>query len=382
MTMSEYGKLRPDVPLSDVEVSSILYEATRALLWVASVADARRVAVSVVTALGGSVESANAVGPDSIAIDLSFGDGEPFLPTAAPGSSTRALLERHLPSFVVDARRAVEIGSHTTRLADEASIDSLTRLPNRRMLGRALGRLRAGDVVIMLDLDHFKKVNDTIGHDAGDAVLRALGATLLGTIRERDSVGRYGGEEFVVILHDGTDADAFLDRLRTSWERDRPHPLTFSAGVAQVRGDALHALRAADRAMYRAKAAGRNRSIWAAEADYSDEAVVEASKPADLRQAFVAFSQLAVPSEGHDALEAAFVHRLRAVDGWPGFQSLEVWADIGDPTAFAMVSWWDSPESFRNYMQSDEHRRSHDRITTGEHRPTARGFHRFQVVAR
>ena len=84
---------------------------------------------------------------------------------------------------MLDIRRAVEVGSQAGRLADDASIDSLTRLPNRRMLGRALGRLRTGDVVIMIDLDHFKRVNDTLGHDAGYLVLKALGATLLANVR-------------------------------------------------------------------------------------------------------------------------------------------------------------------------------------------------------
>jgi diguanylate cyclase (GGDEF)-like protein len=347
-------------------------------------------------------------GPDAITIDVSCGDGEPLLPTAERGSRARVLLERHLPALVLDARRAVEIGSRVERLADEASIDSLTRLPNRRMLGRALGRVRAGDVVIMLDLDHFKKINDIVGHDAGDALLRAAGATLLAAVRERDSVGRYGGDEFVVILRGDSDADAFLTRLRAMWETDRPHPVTLSAGVAVVEHDALVALRAADHAMHRAKEDGGDRVMWADEADdregvgTADAANAaetagqigartapivgpttqpgRAVTPVGNSQAFVAFSQISVAEDGRGSLEEAFAHRLGAVDHWPGFRSLEVWADVADPTSYVMVSWWDSAADFRRYMQSDEHRLSHDRIPTGADRPVPRGFRRFTVI--
>jgi GGDEF domain-containing protein len=90
-----------------------------------------------------------------------------------------------------------------------ASTDLLTDLPNRRMLDRALGRLSADDTVIMLDLDHFKRINDTFGHAAGDEVLRVFGGVLRGTVRGRDIVGRFGGEEFLIILPPPGGADAF-----------------------------------------------------------------------------------------------------------------------------------------------------------------------------
>ena len=292
-------------------VHELLLEATRALLWIESAADARRVAVETVTALGGQIVPVRGAGRDAIPADLSFGEGEPLLASAPEGSESRRLLERHLPTLLLDIRRAVEVGSQAGRLADDASIDSLTRLPNRRMLGRALGRLRTGDVVIMIDLDHFKRVNDTLGHDAGDLVLKALGATLLANVRERDSAGRFGGEEFVIILRDDSDADSFLERLRAEWHQVRPHPLNFSAGIARVREGGAHALRAADRAFYRAKHTGRNRSVWATDDDFTD--AVERPEGAELgepRPAFVAFSELKVPEGGQEPLEEAFQARL------------------------------------------------------------------------
>ena len=81
-------------------------------------------------------------------------------------------------------------------------------------------------------------------------------------------------------------------------------------------------------------------------------------------------------------MEEAFQARLKAVDGWPGFQHLEVWADVARPTEYSMVSWWDTPEAFRAYMQSADHRRSHERVATDEKRPRAVKFRRFRVVAR
>ena len=96
---------------------------------------------------------------------------------------------------------------------------------------------------------------------------------------------------------------------------------------------------------------------------------------------FVAVSDLIVPEAGRAAVIAGFGDRLGAVERWPGFQGLQVWADPGDPTALVMVSWWDTQEAFAAYMGSGDHRRSHERIPTGDNRPRARGFRRYQVIA-
>jgi diguanylate cyclase (GGDEF)-like protein len=135
------------------------------------------------------------------------------------------------------------------------------------MLGRALGRIQPENTVIMIDLDHFKAVNDNLGHAEGDRVLSVLGHTLTAAVRATDRVGRYGGEEFVVILA-AEGADPFLNRLQAEWTRARPHQVTFSAGVAPARPAPGRALEAADRAMYRAKQSGRDQWQWAVEEDY------------------------------------------------------------------------------------------------------------------
>jgi diguanylate cyclase (GGDEF)-like protein len=155
--------------------------------------------------------------------------------------------------------------------------DSLTGLWNRRMildqLGSELHRAeREGKAlgVAIADLDHFKRVNDTLGHAAGDAVLREVAERMRSAVRDCDSVGRYGGEEFLLVLP-GCDGPAGLqvaERVRLRVARtpvqagDEAVPITVSLGLAfsrraDVEPEAL--IQAADEALYRAKAAGRNR---------------------------------------------------------------------------------------------------------------------------
>ena len=242
--------------------------ATRALLWISTPGDAAAIARDLVSVLGGTTVKASESTGDAIPVDISFGDGEPVLPAAPRESVERREMERHLPGFVNDANRALELVDQTARLAEDAAIDPLTGLANRRLLGRILGRLEPGDIVIMIDLDHFKAVNDTLGHNGGDQVLRSLGQTLGASLRAVDRAGRYGGEEFVVVLKGGGDAEAFLERLRAEWTLRRSHPITFSAGVAPTSPNPSRALEAADRAMYRAKEAERDQWQTAAEEDY------------------------------------------------------------------------------------------------------------------
>jgi diguanylate cyclase (GGDEF)-like protein len=156
-----------------------------------------------------------------------------------------------------------------------AATDALTGLPNNRSARDTARRMVAeagrGDrplSALLLDLDHFKQINDTFGHGPGDEVLAAVGEVLRSTIRESDFAGRYGGEEFLILLPD-TDATGALEvaeKLRAGVATiavptvDRR--ITTSIGVATLPGDAHDTptlLRAADRALYSAKANGRDR---------------------------------------------------------------------------------------------------------------------------
>ena len=242
--------------------------ATRALLHIETPADVRDIAVALVDDLGGKVVDATDDPVDAVPVDVSFGAGPPLLASPTSGVA-RMFLERYLPAFVEDGIRAIALVHTSDRLAIEADIDPLTGLANRRASGRALGRLTEGDVVVLLDFDRFKRLNDTLGHGEGDRVLKEFGATLRDGIRQQDHAGRRGGEEFIVVLTGATvaEARALCDRLRAAWEARRPHPVAFSAGIAAVRPGSS-AVVAADRALYRAKALGRDQAQVACDEDY------------------------------------------------------------------------------------------------------------------
>jgi diguanylate cyclase (GGDEF)-like protein len=163
---------------------------------------------------------------------------------------------------------------------DELSVrDRLTGLHNRRYLMETLPRLRAITerraeplAILMLDLDRFKRVNDTHGHTIGDRTLSAVANTLGETLRDADLVTRYGGEEFVIAAA-GLDAERAAEmgeRIRAAIEAIGPGalgyagPQTVSVGVASSSSEDPEALiRRADEALYEAKARGRNRVVVA-----------------------------------------------------------------------------------------------------------------------
>lgn len=170
----------------------------------------------------------------------------------------------------------------TETLRQQSIRDPLTGLFNRRFMEEALLRelLRAERLeqslsVIMLDIDHFKRFNDTFGHDAGDLVLRQVGAFLHAHIRGADIACRYGGEEFILVLPGASlaAAQARADQLRLvtrdlvlQYEGQSLGTFSFSIGVAGYpeHGRIYSALlRAADEALYRAKRAGRDRVVVA-----------------------------------------------------------------------------------------------------------------------
>jgi diguanylate cyclase (GGDEF)-like protein len=157
-----------------------------------------------------------------------------------------------------------------------ARVDPLTGLPNRRtimeMLRERIENVSIGNpcAVLLIDIDHFKAVNDTLGHQAGDNVLRTVGSLIAHNIRSMDRAGRIGGEEFVVLMPDTTSdmARTVGERLRNAIENgDLRHangdPLTASIGVAVAAiSDTVDSLLArADRALYQAKRQGRNRVV-------------------------------------------------------------------------------------------------------------------------
>ena len=185
-----------------------------------------------------------------------------------------------LPSFLCSSARMLVTQSRLMlakeTLRREAKRDSLTSLWNHKAIMEILERelLRSERDhrpvgVIMIDVDHFKAVNDSRGHAAGDAVLRIIASGIAAMVRPYDSVGRYGGEEFLIIAPECGQGEAWelAERVRTHVARcsimagGAAVQVTLSLGVATggCAADLEKVLSGADAAMYRAKAAGRNR---------------------------------------------------------------------------------------------------------------------------
>jgi len=206
-----------------------------------------------------------------------------------------------LVAFFRDVTREREAEESRARLLEElasqARTDALTMLANRRHASETLAaeverarRYGRPLAVVLFDLDHFKLVNDDLGHEAGDAVLRTFGEVLRSSARGTDVVARWGGEEFLAVLHEADldAAAAFADRVRAALaatsplarfapprrvdgetdDDEGPRVVTVSAGVAAMRpGEEIDAdalVRRADEALYDAKESGRDRVARAA----------------------------------------------------------------------------------------------------------------------
>jgi diguanylate cyclase len=166
-------------------------------------------------------------------------------------------------------------------LQEISRVDGLTGLFNRRYWEEQFcrefkrnSRSKVQSSVIMLDIDNFKKINDTYGHPAGDEVIRTLAQIIKKATRETDFCGRYGGEEFTILLPDtaAENVQYLADRIRRLVEKMpvqyEQHSIayTVSLGVAQfdeIFSDHMHWLECADKALYRAKEAGRNQVVIA-----------------------------------------------------------------------------------------------------------------------
>jgi diguanylate cyclase (GGDEF)-like protein len=208
------------------------------------------------------------------------GQRETAIPTADGGErcaliSTIPVQVSNVLGQLVSLVDVSEIKANQRELERTSATDSLTGLWNRRFTFQTLAeeserarRFGSRFSIILFDLDHFKAVNDTFGHRVGDAVLTKVAAELLDAIRDGDIAGRYGGEEFLVILPYTGAAEALNvgERIRTrikalAW----PEPglrVTISGGIAEYRNTDVDALvDAADRKLYEAKAAGRDRVV-------------------------------------------------------------------------------------------------------------------------
>ena len=190
--------------------------------------------------------------------------------------------EKVLEMMASQVATAVIAADHAETSERRALHDALTGLPNRRQLTEDMSQLsilaETGQraAVVMIDIDHFKRLNDDFGHRVGDVSLQKIASVMRNALREGDMIYRYGGEEFVAIFKDATGPDALAtaDRLRSAVETtpltgdqlEPVGPVTISIGLAQLpdHGTDINALiEMADKAMYRAKEKGRNRiEVW------------------------------------------------------------------------------------------------------------------------
>jgi len=171
-----------------------------------------------------------------------------------------------------------ELEASQKALAIQATTDPLTGLRNRRSFFdkaeelASLHRRYKNDLsILMIDIDHFKKINDTLGHDGGDVVLKRFAEILNSMVREVDILGRLGGEEFAILLPDTKrlGAAVLAERTRAAIQKTqisyhgKDHQITASIGIASIAAEAVESIsefiRIADNRLYLAKKAGRNR---------------------------------------------------------------------------------------------------------------------------
>lgn len=187
----------------------------------------------------------------------------------------------------------IELQAALERIRDLATRDPLTGLLNRRAMAEVLqthaGNRRVatdGLSIALIDLDHFKRINDAHGHAVGDQVLQHFTRAAASTLRTGDVLSRWGGEEFLLMLPGTTPAAAMLciERIRARLQAGpfpsapQPFVIGFSCGVSacQGLGDIEAAIERADQAMYRAKTSGRNRSLAALETGTAPEELADA----------------------------------------------------------------------------------------------------------
>lgn len=183
----------------------------------------------------------------------------------------------HVTHYLFIERDLSERKSKEQQLYEKATIDDLTQLFNRhhtyQLASQAIEKAQRYQTTlsaIMLDIDHFKEVNDTYGHPTGDKVLTKLSKLIKDQVRKADIVGRVGGEEFFILLPEVSveEAHAMAERIRSSVERKSwratgvENGITISLGVTEYHNDNLESLIAkSDKSLYHAKKTGRNRVI-------------------------------------------------------------------------------------------------------------------------
>ncbi len=251
-----------------------MLRAVRALLRVDTRAEAAAALHAAVRELGGEVVPERSAGIRALPYEISLGLGPACLAEPVTGPDAERRLATHLKALLDDAEAVAARCDRYQRQATRARTDALTGLAGRGEVDLRLADAAVDDVVCLLDLDDFKTLNDTRGHAAGDAALRRFGELLRAGVRDLDMVGRYGGDEFLV-LFTGIPALVAVERMKElvrQWTGEAVGSgVSVGLAVVDVRGPG-RALAAADRALYRAKAAGGGAVVQAGLADYEQPA--------------------------------------------------------------------------------------------------------------
>jgi diguanylate cyclase (GGDEF)-like protein len=220
---------------------------------------------------------ADAIGGDEPRLVPSGRDTMLVLPLPAADVPAGAVVVHPVPdedpAFTIDLARlfgtqvgiAIEHLFVINQLQRASTRDELTGIGNRKHADALINSLEEGDALILLDLDGFKEVNDTMGHTAGDQVLQDLSNHLRACLRDSDTSARLGGDEFLVVARKAfSDPVAVAQRILRGWA-DQGRSTTLSAGVAlhDTTVDVAETFDRADQALYSAKAAGKNRAqMW------------------------------------------------------------------------------------------------------------------------
>lgn len=191
------------------------------------------------------------------------------------GEASCERFERFESALLAFNASLTEYKTHLLQL--RSSYDTLTGLPLRRTLDDSFAGMvdqfsQTGLYALLLDIDHFKKINDNYGHLVGDGVLRSLALTLEDNVRKSETVYRYGGEEFIIILHAATRKEACIaaERIRKLIAGNVMNVsghkimITFTAGLTRIEEDEVlrEVLERSDKALYHGKETGRNRCIY------------------------------------------------------------------------------------------------------------------------
>jgi diguanylate cyclase (GGDEF)-like protein len=186
--------------------------------------------------------------------------------------------QRRVANYIISL---VDISAHKQleeRLRYLSERDELSQLWNRRKFEQELYSetllverypQNHQGCLALLDIDNFKRVNDTLGHDAGDKVIKLVSEQLLASTRKTDFVARIGGEEFAILLRHTTllDAEVILNRLRETIAQDTEINATISLGVTDLTTDGTRSYKCADIALYESKSSGRNQTTVCSSSD-------------------------------------------------------------------------------------------------------------------